>query len=137
GIYQLLKKAPEYNVKPVVGMKVLVDDGLSGAPLILLAKNNEGYQSLIRISAMLSYKDITRTPFEFLQNNANDLVVIAVTDEGTELLGKLIKVSGDVKYISRELGAGTYTKAYIQRARYMSKVDRKTINMLNVISDND
>src|SRR5699024_6759152 len=137
GIYQLLKKAPEYNVKPVVGMKVLVDDGLSGAPLILLAKNNEGYQSLIRISAMLSYKDITRTPFEFLQNNANDLVVIAVTDEGTELLGKLIKVSGDDKYISRELGAGSYKKAFIHSARYMRKEDRKALKVLNAIRDND
>src|SRR5699024_1131219 len=80
GIYQLLEKAPEYNIKPVVGMEVLVDDGLSGIPLILLAKNNRGYQSLIRISAMLSYKDITRTPLEFLKNNSNDLIIVAVTD---------------------------------------------------------
>src|SRR5690625_2678803 len=99
GIYQLLKKAPEYNIKPIVGMEVIVEDGLSGIPLILLAKNNQGYQSLIRISAMLSYKDIIRTPFEFLKNNANDLLIIAGTDEGAGLLGELTKVSDDDKYI--------------------------------------
>lgn len=137
GIYQLLKKAPEYNIKPVVGMEVLADDGFSGIPLILLAKNNQGYQSLIRISAMLSYRDMTRTPFEFLQNNANDLIVIAVTDEGVELLGALTKVSDDDKYISRGLGAASYKKAFIHSARYMRKEDRKALKVLNAIRDND
>ena len=137
GIYQLLKKAPEYNIKPVVGMEVLADNGLSGIPLILLAKNNKGYQSLIRISAMLSYKDITRTPLEFLQNNANDLLVIAVTDEGAELLGELTKVSDGDKYISMDTGAASYKRVFMHSARYMKKEDRKALKVLNAIRDND
>lgn len=137
GIYQLLKKAPEYNIKPVVGMEVLVDDGLSGIPLILLAKNNKGYQSLIRISAMLSYRDITSTPSAFLQNNANDLITIATTGEGASLLGELTSVNDDDKYISQHLDMPPYKQAFIHSSRYMGKEDRKALKVLNAIRDND
>src|SRR5699024_2526225 len=113
------------------------DDGLSGIPLILLAKNNQGYQSLIRISAMLAYKDIIRTPFEFLKNNANDLLIIAETDEGAGLLGQRTKVSDDDKYISCKLNSALFMKASFHSVRYMGKEDRKVLKVLNAIRDND
>src|SRR5690625_2455419 len=95
GIYQLLAKAPAYGIKPLAGMEILVDDGLGGIPFILLAKNEEGYRSLIRISAMLSYKGITKTPKDFFIKNTQGCICIAKSGAGTALLDALPTDRGD------------------------------------------
>lgn len=136
GIYQLLAKAPAYGIKPLAGMEILVDDGLGGIPFILLAKNEEGYRSLIRISAMLSYKGITKTPKDFFIKNTQGCICIAKSGAGTALLDALPTDRGD-RYAAHTIEDTEYKRAFIHTSRYMRKQDRKALKVLNAIRDND
>jgi DNA polymerase-3 subunit alpha len=136
GIYQLLSKAPAYGIKPLAGMEILVDDGLGGIPFILYAKNDVGYRSLIRISAMLSYKSITKTPKDFFMKNVQGCVCIAKSGAGTALLDEL-PADPDDKYAAHDIEETQHKRAFIHTSRYMRKEDRKALKVLNAIRDND
>ncbi len=136
GIYQLLAKAPAYGIRPVAGMEILVDDGLGGIPFILFAKDDEGYRSLIRISAMLSYKGITKTPKDFFMKNIQGCICIAKSGEGAALLDELPTDPAD-KYAAHFIEGTAHKRAFIHTSRYMKKQDRKALKVLNAIRDND
>lgn len=85
-IYQFVSRAEHFGVKPLIGMEIAVDDQLDGIPLVLIAKNTSGYRELIRLSAMLSYKDLHYTPRNFLTKNIHNCLVIAKGASGIDVL---------------------------------------------------
>src|SRR5690625_647897 len=89
GIYQLMSLAPKYNIKAIPGMEIIVEDGMNGVPLVVLAKNHQGYLELVRLSAMLSYRSLTRTSLQFAENNTMNCIAIGKDDSALNILEQL------------------------------------------------
>ncbi len=135
GTYSFLQKAPKYDVKPLIGMEIKVADGLNGIPVILIAKNEQGYKELIRLSAMLSYKSIVETPLKYLINNIRQCIAIAKNEAGIEILQSL-KIDDSDKYQSHTVGETSFTKVYAEASHYLFSRDLPAIKVLNAIRDN-
>ena len=54
GTYEFYLTCLKYNIKPIIGIEVLFDD----KRFILLAKNNNGYKNLIKLSTLISEDNI-------------------------------------------------------------------------------
>lgn len=134
-VYQFMKEAKNKGIKAVPGMEILIEDGLSGRPLVLLAKNHDGYLELVRLSAMLSYKKLERTPTQYLIDNIKNCIAIAKTNEGFESLQALNIAEAD-KYLSH-LCEGSYNKVFIKAVHYVKPDERGSLKVLNAIRDNE
>lgn len=69
GIYEFYLSCKKTGIKPIIGMEVERDND----SFILLAKNNNGYKNLIKISTRASEGSIDN---EFLAGYTNDLILI-------------------------------------------------------------
>lgn len=134
-IYQFVSRADHFGVKPLIGMEIAVDDQLDGIPLVLIAKNTPGYRELIRLSAMLSYKDLHYTPQNFLTKNIHNCLVIAKDASGIEMI-ETIPVDPADKYASHEVAESPFERVFIRRSHYISPEDLPAKEVLNAIRDN-
>ncbi len=46
GVYEFYQKCQKNNIKPIIGLEIMID----GEPIVLYAKNYQGYQALIKIN---------------------------------------------------------------------------------------
>ncbi|MFA7744981.1 DNA polymerase III subunit alpha [Salinicoccus roseus] len=134
-IYQFVSRAEHFGVKPLIGMEIAVDDQLDGIPLVLIAKNTSGYRELIRLSAMLSYKDLHYTPRNFLTKNIHNCLVIAKDASGIDVL-ETVPVDPADKYASHEVADPPFERVYMRRSHYISPEDLPAKEVLNAIRDN-
>lgn len=134
-VYRLMATAPKYGIKPVPGMEIIVEDGMNGVPLVLLAKNHQGYLELVRTSAMLSYRGSARTSLKFLQDTIKNCLLIGKTSEATAILSAMDLPEED-KYISHD-SDGDYKKVFIKAAHYVNSNERGSLKVLNAIRDNE
>ncbi|OZT77889.1 DNA polymerase III subunit alpha [Salinicoccus roseus] len=134
-IYQFVSRAEHFGVKPLIGMEIAVDDQLDGIPLVLIAKNTSGYRELIRLSAMLSYKDLHYTPQSFLTKNIHNCLVIAKDASGIDVL-ETVPVDPADKYASHEVADPPFERVYMRRSHYISPEDLPAKEVLNAIRDN-
>ncbi len=133
-VYRLMALAPKYDIKPVPGMEIIIEDGMNGVPLVLLAKNHQGYLELIRTSAMLSYRSLTRTSLKFVQDNIKNCIAIGKTADAESILSGL-SIPEEDKYLSHNTG-GDYKKMFIKAAHYVNSNERGSLKVLNAIRDN-
>ena len=54
GVYEFYLSCKKYGIKPIIGMKVVNKQ----YKFILIAKNNEGYKNLIRLSTIISEREL-------------------------------------------------------------------------------
>ena len=134
-VYNILQQAPKYKVKALIGMEIKIDDGLEGTPVILLAKNDQGYRELIRLSAMLSYRSISHTPLKYLIENIVNCIAVAKTGAGIEMI-KALDIADDDKYQSHTVEEDTFTKVYAETSYYLDTDDLPAVKVLNAIRDN-
>ena len=134
-VYQFMKEGMREGVHVVPGMEILVEDGLNGIPVVLLAKNKTGYIELVRLSAMLSYKDLQRTPEAYIQNNLKNCVVIGKTSQAVSFLASL-EINDDDKYLSYQVD-GPFKQVYIKSSHYVNADERGSLKVLNAIRDNE
>ncbi|CAM2967288.1 DNA polymerase III subunit alpha [Salinicoccus roseus] len=134
-IYQFVSRAEHFGVKPLIGMEIAVDDQLDGIPLVLIAKNTSGYRELIRLSAMLSYKDLHYTPQNFLTKNIHNCLVIAKGASGIDVL-EAVPVDPADKYASHEVSDSPFERVFMRRSHYISPEDLPAKEVLNAIRDN-
>lgn len=134
GIYQLMSLAPKHNIKAIPGIEIIVEDGMSGVPLVLLAKNHQGYLELVRLSAMLSYRSLTRTSLQFAVKNIMNCIAIGKDDGALNILDQLSIDHAD-KYTAHTVD-GPYEKVYIKAAHYVNYDERGSLKVLNAIRDN-
>lgn len=78
GVIPFYKSCLKSGIKPLIGLIVKTTINEMDIPLVLLAKNNRGYQSLIRISTHIQMENICS--YEFLCETAEDLVCILSTE---------------------------------------------------------
>lgn len=106
GVIEFYKKCKENNIKPIIGCEVYVceDDLKKKTPdnkryyhLILLAKNNKGYQNLLKIVSK-AYTDgfyyKPRVDFETVKNYSSDLIALSACLNG-EINQRILE--GDIK----------------------------------------
>ncbi|MFY0329834.1 DNA polymerase III subunit alpha [Bacillus sp. YIM B13410] len=79
GTVEFYKECKTHGIKPIIGLtaSVFIDEQETEAyPLILLAKNNEGYQNLIKISSVLKSKSKTGLKEKWLKAYHHGLIAI-------------------------------------------------------------
>ncbi|WP_342387174.1 DNA polymerase III subunit alpha [Salinicoccus bachuensis] len=135
GVYHFVRRAEHFGVKPLIGMEISIDNQLNGIPVVLIAKNTSGYRELIRLSAMLSYKDLHYTPQNFLAKNIHDCLVIAKDASGIGVL-EAMAVDETDKYTSHDVQDSPYQSVFMKQANYISPEDLSAKEVLNAIRDN-
>ncbi|UYO34814.1 DNA polymerase III subunit alpha [Bacillus zhangzhouensis] len=79
GTVEFYKECKKHGIKPVIGLtaSVFIDEQETEAyPLVLLAKNNEGYQNLIKISSVLKSKSKAGLKEKWLKSYHRGLIAI-------------------------------------------------------------
>lgn len=80
GIAEFIKLCESKNVKPIIGMEIKVNDNEHIYPLVLLAKNIDGYKSLCSLTSIVSKEDLSISiAKEELFKHSNGLVAILPT----------------------------------------------------------
>jgi len=81
GIIKFYKECLKKNVKPIIGLNVLIEgiDLNTNSRLLLYAKNNQGYQSLLKLSSLHSINGILT--IKELKKYSKDLVICLNTDK--------------------------------------------------------
>ncbi|SDB94491.1 DNA polymerase-3 subunit alpha [Pelagirhabdus alkalitolerans] len=73
GAIQFYKACKQASIKPIIGIELTVDGFDREQRIIMLAKNNEGYQNLLKLSTK-NQKELI--PLDFLLSHANNCVII-------------------------------------------------------------
>ena len=69
GVMDFYKLCKKNNIKPIVGLEVIYKDNI----IVLYCTNYNGYKNLIKLSTIMSYKDIELSE---LEKYSNDLICI-------------------------------------------------------------
>src|SRR5699024_8833864 len=76
GMIPFYKACKENRIKTIIGMTIKVENQEEIEKCILLAKNNQGYQRLIKLSSHINTTDIQAVEKDQLHQYANDLIGI-------------------------------------------------------------
>lgn len=83
GSIYFYKECKKQGIKPIIGLIAdVLDDKEEPYPLILLARNNEGYQNLLKISSAIKTKSRTGLPLKWLKAYSGGLISISPGPEG-------------------------------------------------------
>jgi len=159
---QINKLANKNNLKSIIGMEVNLEisDGET-TPILLIAKNLEGYKKLTYFTKFVSQsnKEISLNYKEFIQNCSNLLVVTPIvkgfiknfSNDQTKINFILSKFKQDkvdltigLEYYSTQDDAvlkyartlNDYKKVIANEFRYLNKDDEQLLNVLSAIKDN-
>ncbi len=82
GALEFNKACIKQGIKPIFGMEtsVSIDDEIY--PLLLLAKNNQGYLSLVEISSIISTSENSSIVLEELKKYADNIFVLSSSSKG-------------------------------------------------------
>ena len=69
GVMEFYLECNKYNIKPIIGLELSVDD----ISILLYCKGNVGYNNLIKLSTIVSDRDIN---IDDLKKYKNDLILI-------------------------------------------------------------
>lgn len=84
GAIDFYEAAQKYGIKAIIGLKLDIQSDLekgSKYPLILLAKNNQGYHDLIRLSTKYQLSENNEVYLSDLKEKADNLFVISPGEE--------------------------------------------------------
>ncbi|MBP3038788.1 DNA polymerase III subunit alpha [Bacillaceae bacterium Marseille-Q3522] len=85
GTMAFYKECLQQGIKPIIGLTVDVmsaGQNEEAYPLVLLAKNNEGYRHLLKISSAVQTKSPDGIPIKWLKHYANGLIAITPGETG-------------------------------------------------------
>src|SRR5699024_7334591 len=86
GAIQFYKECTKHGIKPILGMIINVDIDETSIPLLLLAKTDKGYKSLIDISTHIQMENVCT--LDFLMNAAVD--TIGILSSGSPKLKQML-----------------------------------------------
>ncbi|WP_064092608.1 DNA polymerase III subunit alpha [Rossellomorea aquimaris] len=105
------------NIKPIIGLTadIASEDGEKSYPLILLVRNQTGYQNLLKISSVIGAKSKHGIPLKWLQSYSDGLIGITpgVKGEIEELL-----LNGEQDQAKKTIQ--TYQKIFGKHSFYIS-----------------
>lgn len=81
GAIKFYKECKKNNINPIIGLSLYVEglNDTSKNKVLLLAKNNQGYQNLMKLSSIYSMKDFVS--LSELKGNKNGLIGLIISDE--------------------------------------------------------
>lgn len=86
GVIPFYKACIAHGIKPIIGLTadILKEEGIEAeaCPLILLAKNEEGYKNLLKISSSIQTKSEKGIPIKWLKHYTTGLIAITPGIEG-------------------------------------------------------
>ncbi|KIL43829.1 DNA polymerase III subunit alpha [Jeotgalibacillus soli] len=92
GVVPFYKACKKAGIKPIIGMTadVRIEEDEKAFPLVLLARNQQGYKNLIKISSVLQTKSTEGIPHKWLKSYANGLIALTpgVNGEIEQLIEK-------------------------------------------------
>ena len=128
GVMEFYLECLKNNIKPIIGIKL---DILNGE-ILLYAKNNNGYKNLIKLSTLISDRNLT---IQDLTEYKNDLILVLPY----KYYNKEIYDIYETKFIGystiEEKGKITEPKVFINNISYLSKDDYKYIDYLYMIRE--
>ena len=65
GVPEFYFECQKYNIKPIIGIELTIKE----KKILLYAINNEGYQNLVKLSTIISEREITMEDLIKYQNN--------------------------------------------------------------------
>ncbi|WP_108671270.1 DNA polymerase III subunit alpha [Peribacillus acanthi] len=77
------KECKKQGIKPILGLTADILHTEEGYPLVLLAKNLEGYKNLLKISSAIKTKSPEGLPFRWLKGYSKGLIAITPGQEGS------------------------------------------------------
>ena len=103
GAVPFYKECMAQGIKPIIGLTadIFDDEEKESYPLILLAKTNEGYHNLMKISSAIQTKSPNGLPFRWLKGYAGGLIAITPGIEG-EVEKALLKSDSDAEEVLRK-----------------------------------
>mgnify|MGYP005793464243 FL=1 len=139
GALQFYDECLKQGIKPIFGLTIYLDDQLNELECVLLAKNQTGYQNLVKLSSAISLKERHSTPIEWLNTYSEGLIIIGKNlNIDNEHLFHSIKISDQDKYISHDSSVEeNYKKVYMQSALYLNDEDSDSLIALNAIKNNE
>jgi DNA polymerase-3 subunit alpha len=116
GAVAFYKECIKHSIKPIIGLTVdvLSEEEEKAFPLVLLAKNQKGFQNLLKITSSVQTKSIAGMPIKWLKHYSEGLFALtpgvegeieqALVNEEMEKVDKVIhlyqQLFGDSFYIS-------------------------------------
>ena len=126
GVMEFYEECLKNNLKPIIGIDLTIDDG----HILLYAKNNKGYKNLIKLSTIISDKDLT---YEDLLEYKDNLILIMPFSFYNE---KIFSIYED-KFIGyrtiEEKNKITEKKVYISNVSYLKENDHKYLDYAKMI----
>ena len=151
GAYKFYKLCKEFDVKPIIGLRVALHNEYIENNVLLYAKNNEGYKGLMRIASMMAINPSSLT-LEYLAKYAKDLaLVIPIMENEINIYYKnqeLFKLKNTLEeykriFVDSFLGFSLQTKEARESIDQFLKIANEikikplAINKTNYFSDND
>ena len=130
GAYEFYLSCIKKGIKPIIGMEV---DGINNR-YILLAKNNNGYKNLIKLSTIVSERDID---INDLNTYKEDIILIMPFSNFNEEIFNLFEDSfiGFSTLEESKIIDNDKRKVFINDVSYIDKEDYKYLDYLYMIRD--
>ena len=130
GAYEFYLSCIKKGIKPIIGMEV---DGINNR-YILLAKNNNGYKNLIKLSTIVSERDID---INDLNTYKEDIILIMPNSRYDEEIFNLFEDSfiGFSTLEESKIIDNDKRKVFINDVSYIDKEDYKYLDYLYMIRD--
>ena len=126
GVMEFYEECLKNNLKPIIGIDLTIDDG----HILLYAKNNKGYKNLIKLSTIISDKELT---YNDLLEYKDNLILIMPFSFYNE---KIFSIYED-KFIGyntiEERNKITEKKVYISNVSYLKENDHKYLDYAKMI----
>ncbi|MCL6570154.1 MAG: PHP domain-containing protein, partial [Bacillus sp. (in: Bacteria)] len=108
GTIEFYKLCKKNNIKPIIGLTVDVESEITSNesyPLVLLAENDQGYKSLLKISSAVQTKADNGLPLKWLKHYSKGLIAITPGLEGEIEQLLLDGKEEDAKVLIKKLGS--------------------------------
>lgn len=132
GVQSFYKACIEQDIKPIIGMEVILNDGIDNCRAVLLAKNNNGFKQLIQLSSRIQLKQIKTITVDVLSQYVEHLIVIYKDIKSDK--SHFLITSCDY-YVSHESDIEA-NKVYINDVRYLTPDGIVDLNILTAIDEN-
>lgn len=131
GTIAFYKECLKHAIKPIIGLTVDVESPISeeeSFPLVLLAKNQRGFENLLKITSVVQTKSPQGIPFKWLKHYTNGLFAITPGLEG-EIEGAILNEEHDQAKKLIQLFKKTFEKdSFYLSIQDHGITEEKTIN---------
>jgi len=128
GTYEFYLECKKNNIKPIIGIKLEYDDN----SFILLAKNNNGYRNLIKISTIISEGNITNN--ELIEYSSDIILIMPYSNYNKDICDIFSDYFIGYRNIE-ERNSITDRKVFINDVSYLEEDDYKYLDYLIMIRD--